>query len=357
MTTETHEPDGSTRPLHIVFGSGGSRAILAGVGFYLLLRQSGIRSWKSIGGVSGGSIIAALIASGITPSKLVSEALKLNFSSLVTKHGSRFSILRAFLAGPSGLSKRPRKGVFSARKIGEYIKSFHHDTWPESYWTMAVDGSHRIIFTENGVLEMKVSGKTQTIHSAPVDISDAICGSCAIPGFLDAAVVNLNDRELVLFDGGLGSEGRCPTSPPAIIHGADRGIVIALSVGDDTGPTLARLRQAWRRIYRVSRIASVNRQTSDVVLVDAHVTHIYSLQFDLTDKQKWQAIMIGYESAFHALSQAGLVTPVAQSSIEKVLHEFKQIEMTSTKPEDFAKRLEQLFFSCGVFDSHEALNR
>ncbi len=351
MSTQTQEPDGSRRPLHLVFGSGGSRAILAGIGFYLLIRQVGLTNLKSIGGVSGGSIVAALLSLNLAPSRLVKEAMEVDFSKLLTRHGSTMAIFRAYLIAATDApvaSRRPRKGVFSAKKIGQYIKSFS-ESWPSGYWTMAVESSRSIIFTEDAVIELKNNGETSKISPTAVDLSDAICGSCAIPGVLDAAVIQLEQRELVLFDGGLGVEGRCPASIPGVIYGADRGIVIALNVGDDTGPTLNRLRQAWRRIYRVRKVTPTGPREDGVILVEAPVTHIRSLQFDLNCNQKWQAIMIGYESAFHALLEAGFISQSDASVVRAVLSEFRAIQSESRRgQEDSSQRMEKLLSDYGV---------
>lgn len=52
---------------HLVIEQGGTRALVTGMGATLALRAAGLKSWSTIGGISGGSIPAILMASKLNP--------------------------------------------------------------------------------------------------------------------------------------------------------------------------------------------------------------------------------------------------------------------------------------------------
>ncbi len=68
--------------LHLVCGSGGTRAFLTGAGAILACDTAGVKKWDSIGGVSGGSIISALYAGGMSAPQLVEEVIGYDFATL-----------------------------------------------------------------------------------------------------------------------------------------------------------------------------------------------------------------------------------------------------------------------------------
>jgi predicted acylesterase/phospholipase RssA len=81
--------------LHLVCGSGGSRAILASAGFLYALHKAGLSDFRTLGGVSGGSIPSLMFAAGIEPGKVVELAIDIDFSSKLTR---RTDIVRMFVA-------------------------------------------------------------------------------------------------------------------------------------------------------------------------------------------------------------------------------------------------------------------
>ncbi|HMP52714.1 MAG TPA: hypothetical protein PKD05_14265, partial [Candidatus Melainabacteria bacterium] len=54
----------SASNFHLVLGAGGSKAILASTGAIAAFELCGWNDWETIGGVSGGSVPAALYAHG-----------------------------------------------------------------------------------------------------------------------------------------------------------------------------------------------------------------------------------------------------------------------------------------------------
>ncbi|MBX9689569.1 MAG: hypothetical protein K2X27_22860, partial [Candidatus Obscuribacterales bacterium] len=55
----------------LVISSGGATAVLAGVGAALGCAAAGIYKFRRVGGVSGGSIFASLLASGLCARQLL----------------------------------------------------------------------------------------------------------------------------------------------------------------------------------------------------------------------------------------------------------------------------------------------
>jgi hypothetical protein len=95
-----------TQGKHLVKSGGGSRAILGGSGALIAIDQAigsvdhiqlraRTRDWLSIGGVSGGSIPSVMYANGFSVSEILHMAIEIDFSSMLTRHGSILQILFA----------------------------------------------------------------------------------------------------------------------------------------------------------------------------------------------------------------------------------------------------------------------
>jgi len=64
MNNEENEGN-HNQDINLLIGTGGSRSILFGTGVLLVLAQANFRRFRSITGVSGGSIPAALISANL----------------------------------------------------------------------------------------------------------------------------------------------------------------------------------------------------------------------------------------------------------------------------------------------------
>ncbi len=326
--TQTH-PD-----LHLVCGSGGSRAILASAGVILACDHAGIKKWKSMGGVSGGSVPTALLAAGLTPQECVRQAIDVDFSSLLTRHGNILQILIAYFMQRRFEKTRPRKGVFSSEKVGAFIESISGGKWPERYWTLAVTADDsQYVFTDSAVYEITKDGAFKTLANKPGPLGAAVRASCAVPGIIDAVKID----GIWLHDGALGPEGRCPVGVPVRIYGAKRSQTVAMDVGDDTSKQSQRILKIWRILCGNECVPPDQPNLTEeggLIVVTPTITNFRSLQFTLTGDQKWQAVMSGYMGAVPELEKAGLLTGKALDDAKAIIVEFNQILVDNEGAED-----------------------
>ena len=120
-------PTTPEREFHLVCSSGGSRAILGSAGVLLACNQAGIKRFKSIGGISGGSVPTVLFSSGMDAKKCLSTAMEMDFSSLLTRRASFFKILVAYFMQRRYEKVRPVHGVLTSEKLGDFVEGFLKD--------------------------------------------------------------------------------------------------------------------------------------------------------------------------------------------------------------------------------------
>lgn len=328
-------PTTKDREFHLVCSSGGSRAILASAGVLLACEQAGIRRFKSIGGVSGGSVPTALFASGLNADQCVRQALEIDFASLLTRRASLVKILMAYFMQRRNEKVRPVDGVLTSEKLGEFIESISAG-WPKSYWTMGIADKSEIIFNEAGVFEIQPDGVLRILENVPGPLGIAVRGSCAVPGVISA--VPYGDRHL--FDGALGTEGRCPVSVPGRLYGAKRQDIIVCDVGDDLNKTSERVARLWKLICGPECVPEIAEpdffSNGKVILIRPKITGFRSLQFKLTSDLKWSAVMAGYIGAIPELAAGGVVSGEALGVARDVTNGYKKIvEAAKTKPQGY----------------------
>ena len=242
MSDDTNNPrvdDSQPSELHLLISSGGSRAILAGAGTILLCDHAGIKSWKSIGGISGGSLPTLLYSAGYDARASVRIALDVDFSSLLTRRGSILKILFAYMMQSRYEKTRPKKGVLSSEKVGifveEQVAASKSPAWPTLYWTQSGVEDGQLVFTSTGIHHIKRSGSYRQLISEPGPLGIAVRGSCAVPGIIDAVPVQIGEDKFWLHDGVLSPEGRTPVSIPERFYGAKPEQIIVCDVGESDG--------------------------------------------------------------------------------------------------------------------------
>lgn len=325
--TQNTAPTTPEREFHLVCSSGGSRAILASAGVLLACEQAGIKKFKSIGGISGGSIPTALFATGMNAAECVRTAMEIDFASLLTRRASFLRILLAYFMQRRNEKVRPVHGVLTSEKLGVFIESFMEgkaQPWPEGYWTMAIADKSEIIFTGNGVFEV-VDGQLRVLSCDPGPLGIAIRGSCAVPGIISA----VEYRSRYLFDGVLGDEGRAPFSVPIKLYGAKRTDVIVCDVGDDNSTTSQRITKIWTMICGEDCVPAVNEpqfhKEPGLIIVQPTLSGFRSLQFSLTADIKWRAIMSGYRDTIPELAAAGILTGDKLLKAQEVCTEYAAV--------------------------------
>src|SRR4030095_10081099 len=135
--------------LHLVCGSGGSRAILQGSGSTLACHLAGLNNWRTLGGASGGAISTLILAGGGSPTQIVPHTIETDFSSLLARHGSLAQILIAYFMKDRYEKTRPRKGVFGSEPVGQFVETLVAH-WPANYWTVATHRDNHGLFTARG---------------------------------------------------------------------------------------------------------------------------------------------------------------------------------------------------------------
>jgi predicted acylesterase/phospholipase RssA len=311
--------------IHLVCSSGGSRAILGSAGAIAALDQAGLKDFVSIGGISGGSIPTAMFAAGLGSTETLRLAVDIDFSSMLTRHGSIARILLAYMMQGRLAQTRPRKGVMSSEKLGVYLDE-KVPVWPDRYWTMAVQGENKIYFTQDGVFELTPDGKRNVLSNKPAPLGLAVRASCAVPGIISAVPY----KGRFLFDGALTREGRCPIALPIAHKGALPENIIAVDAGDDDSKMSQRITRLWGILCGGNCVPHVEEKVlteKDVaVLIKPDLGFFRSLQFTLTRDQKWRAVMAGYVATVKQLKKAKLLEGEQLEKMQVVVSAFQRIE-------------------------------
>jgi predicted acylesterase/phospholipase RssA len=347
MSTENNN-NGTTpspAPFNLVCGSGGSRAILGGSGAILTCHLAGIRNWQTIGGASGGSIPTALLASGMSPAELVRCAIDIDFASLLTRKASWFRLMIALMLKYRYDETRPVKGVFGTRRMEDYINS-RIPAWPKNFWTVAMDGKDRIIFTANGVFRRTPSNLVTQISTAPPSVGTAVCASCAVPGILDA--VKYQDTHL--FDGALGDDGRVPIDVLKQHYSADPSSIVACDVGEDSVKNSKLIRFLWKFWCRNDcQIEANDPDTSGgLILLQPTPVSFHALRFSLSPDMKWQAVMNGVVGAINPLCERGFLQGHALDIARNVEARYAELLQRRLKTGQLAVLSEQLLADNGL---------
>jgi predicted acylesterase/phospholipase RssA len=291
---------------HLVCGPGGTKAYLSGAGAIAAFDFAGLKSFKTIGGVSGGSIPSLLLAAGVDPAKIVRDSIELDFSKLLVQTDTLGNALKHRLPRRDRRNgKRIRDGLVSSHGLGRLLEQVVPE-WPENYWTMAVAGKAQILFTADGVYEF-VNGRKRLISRTPAPVGLAIRASCAVPGIIEA--VEFQGRHL--FDGALGKLGHCPTGMVQWHFGATTGDIIAVDLLRTIPTRKDRVLLFIGRTISGTVRQRPTREGDEVeagLLVQPEVTEFGSLEFDITVEQKQAAVLAGFRSAVHQLAEQGILS-------------------------------------------------
>lgn len=291
--------------LHLVCGSGGTRAFLTGAGAILACDTAGVKKWDSIGGVSGGSIISALYAGGMSAPQLVEEVIGYDFATLFSKTGTLYGMIRSHLPRrPKTLERRAiREGIMKSDGLGAIIDQ-HVPDWPENFWTMAVSGKYQILFTAQGVFQVH-NGRTTRISDRPAPLGLAIRASCAVPGILES--IEFLGRHL--FDGALSDYGDCPIGIAKRHFMAPANKIVACDVSGGMTRQRRALFALGRLISgRISQKLNVDTRAGEIFIAPK-VAHLGgSLEFTLTREQKEAAVLSGFSAAVDQLSSSGVLS-------------------------------------------------
>lgn len=321
------------RARHLVFGSGGTRAFLNAAGANFACHLAGIRTWETVGGVSGGSITALLVAAGIPANEIVRHAVAIDFSDLLSQTDTFGNMLRRRLIRRD---KRFRHGIVTSLGLGTHLESVV-TRWPRNFWTMAVSGKSQFVFTADGVFLYR-KGRCRRLTAKPAPVGLAIRASCAVPGIIEA----IEWQGHVLFDGALSRYGHCPTEMAAQHFGARTSEIVAVDLVRGQKTRSERFIELFARALS----GTVRQRPSTFVppaglVVRTNMDAFPSLDFKISTDRKQHGVLAGFRTAVTELMNCGILSEQRASDLlarsetwaqfEQVLAESEQAP-TQSKP-------------------------
>jgi predicted acylesterase/phospholipase RssA len=335
-----------TSEFHVVFGAGGSKAILGAAGAIVAFDKCGFTKFATIGGVSGGSIPAALFAGGVSAQELLKLAVGADMTKFLIPKSGWFSRIWALLSKYRYERTLPLKGVYSGKPIQELIDE-EVTSWPDGFWTMAASQTgHSVLFTKHGAYwNWKVATKPEGFEG-PASVGTAVNASCAIPGIIDA--VEYSGWQL--FDGAIGDAGSCPTLPVEMRLGARPEQIIAFDLPDDLVKKSWWLRALWhlRCGGSCGNIDGMHpTEENGNIVISPTINGFHGLTFDLTRVAKWNAITASYIATVRRLEKAGLIAPDRKASAIALCEALEKVSFDLPLGQYAVVQVEKIFAEYG----------
>ncbi|MBX9879732.1 MAG: patatin-like phospholipase family protein [Candidatus Obscuribacterales bacterium] len=332
-----------------LYGSGGSRAIVAAAGSMMALHlinqiSPGRIRLKHIGGISGGATMAAMLAADVPIPMIVDYAIETDYQSLLTWHGSYLRILSAFLRQKVYEETRPCKGVLNPDKLRLFIESIVGE-YPKSFWTMAVSGNSQIVFTSFGVYEVFANGDWKKLADQPPSVGTAAIASCAVPGIIDA--VSLYGR--YLFDGALSKYGACPVEVAIKYMNIPADRLLAVDVGDDFDKD-NKSHTMWDSLYGIHELRQQEKAIAarsatnekQPIVVKPNIEGFCGLQFMVPQHLKWKALMESFFATIAKLDEVGMLTDEVRQAACDIATEYKVLVDNVKDHNEFVVLIKQL---------------
>lgn len=295
----------SQQGLHLVFGSGGSKAILGGAGAILAFEVAGIHRFETIGSCSGGSLPGIILASGLPTPATLRLVIQSDFSRLLEAKTWLPRRLLALLLKYRNEAIRPQEGVYSSRPLTEFVRS-NITKWPSNFWTVASSKRGQYLFTSEGVYFYCTCARPRKLITAAPTMEVAIASTVAVPGFIDG-VRFAGD---LLHDGAFSADGECPAAVSVRHFKADPSRVIAFDVAEEPIKKNRWLQMVWKMACgsNCPPFDGTHLTKEDgYVLIQPVITGFHGLQFNLSVETKWRAISIGMLTTAATLLRHGLV--------------------------------------------------
>jgi hypothetical protein len=308
--TQGTDPRSLVADMHVVFGSGGSKAILLGTGAVLGFHVLDLKKFKTYGCASGGFVPASLMAAQQEPAQFLAHVIERDFDSMLTPRVGWLMRLISVFRKYHYEKTRPVWGVYATDKFQKYVDGAV-PVWPEGFWTVAACIHGQVLFTKNGVFKYPatrngVSDVGKLIAAAPPSTGTAAGATCAIPGLMDA----LPFAGEYLVDGALAGDGDTPTGVVPRHFKDPRYKIIAIDVGDEE------MKQAWwvRLLFNLGcggycRIPIEGRRADDShahAVIRPIQRDFHSLEFSLERDIKWKAVISGYTHTVEMMAKLGL---------------------------------------------------
>lgn len=313
----------------LTISSGGAAAVLGGTGAVVGAQLAGLHSWRRLGGVSGGSLVSAMVASGLDSNELLRLATESRFAAYLTASHGLVGFLPRMFGWKFGAPEHNRphqancrwNGLFGSDNLGLLVEKVIMDRgdkqaglfcpaaggtrWPLNLWTMATtrDGS-QVVFDKEGVHMVTTNGHKFRISDEVAAVGTALRASCTIPGIM----ASVDYRGIRLYDGAMSRDGICPVGLQIRHFGADPSKVIAVRIGEDLHkPILGRIHTAARVLCGVHPDFHWGPETEGVIECRPQIDHVHTLKFVVSDDEKWLAILIGFEAMLSQLALNGIL--------------------------------------------------
>ena len=313
----------------LCISSGGAAAVLGGTGAVVAAQLAGLNSWRRLGGVSGGSLVSAMVASGLDSNELLRLATESKFASYLTACQGAIGLIPRLLGWKfkhpehnrpdqqncryNGLFGSDNLGLLVEKVINErgpehehlFCKASGDTRWPVNLWTMATtrDGG-QIVFDADGVHRISTCGFKSRMSNEVAAPGTALRASCTIPGVM----ASVDYRGIRLYDGAMSRDGICPVGVQIRHFDADPSKIIAVRIGEDLHkPILGRLHTAARIVCGVHPDFHWGPETVGVIECRPQIDHVHTLKFVVSDDEKWLAILIGFEAMLSALALNGIL--------------------------------------------------
>jgi len=335
-----------TSEYHVVFGAGGSKAILGAAGAILGFEMCGFNKFATIGGVSGGSIPGALYANGVSAQELLQLAIGADMTKFLIPKTGWLSRIWALISKYRYERTLPIKGVYSGTPIQELIDE-EIESWPGGFWTMATSLSgHSVLFTKHGAYwNWKVAEHPEGFEG-PVSVGTAVNASCAIPGIIDAVEYS----GWHLFDGAVGDAGNCPVLPVQLRLGAKPDKIIAFDLPDDSVKNNWWLRMLWhlRCGGSCGNIDATHPSEEDgTIVISPVIDGFHGLTFNLSRYTKWNAITASYIATVRRLEKAGLIAVERKEKALELCERLEKVTFTLALSPLVVAEVEKLFAEYG----------
>lgn len=333
--------NGEVGELNVVFGSGGTKAVLAGAGSIIAFELAGLTNFATIGGASGGSIPAALLASGASASQILAHALKTDFTSLLTAKTGKVRQILALLMKYRYEQTRPPKGVFSSEKLGAFVSTLA-TSWPDKFWTTASAEQGFVLFTKLGAHRFGVGTHPVQLTKEPVSVGMAIRASCAIPGVIDSVEYHGEP----LFDGAFTEFGECPVDLPVEHFGVRKSDIFALDISEEIVKKNRWLRILFH-IFCGGRCVSIDaphpEERDGLMLAQPIISGFHALEFTLSLDQKWHAVVEGFISTVDALARHNRLPAQNRDFVLSLKNLLAAVDVRTVRTGQFAKQIQKVF--------------
>jgi hypothetical protein len=332
--------------LHVVFGSGGSKAILGGSGAILAFEVAGLRDWLSIGSCSGGSLPAVYLASGKPARDIVRDVVDTDFGKLLKPKTTFFGRLLAILFKYKNEIRRPERGVYSALPMSAHVRDTIGE-WPERFWAVSSGKKGTYVLMKDRVLFEKGDVIDTASALPPVSLGTAINATCAVPGFIDA----VRYRGDLLHDGALSHYGECPAALPVRYFGAQPQQVLAFDIEPEQLKKMGWLQLAWRAAC-MGQCAPFDanhvRSSDGYIVIRPNITGFHGLQFSLSRDLKWQAVCTGFDTTAATLLANNLVPdPARRKALTELSSQFCKIRSGKQRA-SFSSAVESLLIGLNL---------